>query len=153
MPPLPIVLDSIKADFLKQKKERESNEKSTEESKELTQYDLFKRLIKTNPEPLDYVLEKPPADQSPFTQHREARAVILSIMGVEARTAEYKLNKKGTKKLENDEILEFFKVPFAVALREDFFITLRNLLQESIVAVNSGKRHTPLELFELLNLL
>lgn len=59
----------------------------------------------------------------------------------------------GYKKLKNEELLEYFKVPFAVSLREDFLITLRVFLQESIESVLSSQQHSLVDLMELLNLL
>ena len=97
-------------------------------------------------------LFKAPRTSEPIEDICEvSQAMILSKMGVESLTASHKVKSLGDKKLLNDEMLPFFKRPFAVSCCKSNFILIRENLVEKINALNG--RITTIKQLNVLNLL
>ena len=64
-----------------------------------------------------------------------AKMIIISVMGVEAHNVILKIKSLGNKKIINEEMFDYYKIPFAVYLSEEFFYAVRMALHESIKAV------------------
>jgi hypothetical protein len=60
-------------------------------------------------------------------------------MGCEAMSASFKVKSMGDKKLLNEEMLPYFKSPFAISCCKSYFILIRQALEEELAKLNDGK--------------
>ena len=54
-----------------------------------------------------------------------SQAIILSKMGLDAQSVSFKTNALGDIKLSGDEMLSYYKVPFAVFCNKSYLILSR----------------------------
>lgn len=73
-------------------------------------------------------------------------------MGTASLTTSHKVKQLGDKSLLNEEMLPFFKRPFAISCCRSYLILIRENLVESIAKLEDGKI-TNLKQFAVLNLL
>ena len=148
MPKLPIVLDSCKGQiltYLKEEKKKlkaiedakSEEEKKAEETKKGKRMDLFEMLSKQDEQVLDLfapeqvVKKKAPNNSNPIPDVVEmCSAIVLSKMGLHAQEMSYRVKELGEKRLVGEEMLEYYKPPFAVYLNKSYFILIRQTLEE-----------------------
>ena len=165
---MPILFDTFKQDVLKQIKEEGKKEvpQSDEEQKgEESQEKKFVEIKKLDPRnDLFQILTLSVEDFSPEREESKRRtepianieditqALILSKMGVEAQTMDYKVTALGEEELEGEEVLAYYKAPFAVSCRLSYMVSLREALEEHIGKLNDGQV-TTMKQSNVLNLL
>ena len=66
------------------------------------------------------------------------QGIIFSKMGFNAQEASHKVNELGETKLIGEEMLKFYKSPFAVNCNKNYFIALRQALEEHLAKLKAG---------------
>ena len=77
---------------------------------------------------------EPIANISEITQ-----AIILSKMSIDAQTVSFKARALGDKKLLAEEMLPYFKAPFAIYGSKSYLIQIRIALEDHFAKLNDGK--------------
>ena len=81
------------------------------------------------------------------------QGIILTKMSVDAQEAVAKIDKLGNKKVVEENMLPFFKVPYAVYPTKSFFNQVRLALVDMIAEINDGGQASTLKQSNLLSLL
>ena len=79
-------------------------------------------------------------------------SIVLSKMSTEAQQASFKACALGDKKLLGEEMLPYFKAPFAIYGSKSYFILIREVLEEQLTKLDDGKITTDKQ-SNVLNLL
>ena len=170
LPDLPIVFDTHKSEILAQieaekkkdepedEEEKEKQRKKEEESKK-PRSDLFDLLAKQDEEALDRFIgtgrdnEEKKRKTEPIANICEiSQAIIFSKMSTDAQTASFKVKTLGDKKLLAEEMLPYFKAPYAIYGAKSYLIQLRLALEDHYAKLGSGKI-TTLKQSNVLNLI
>ena len=81
-----------------------------------------------------------------------SQAIILSKMSTDAQSASYKVNNLGDKKLLAEEMLPYFKTPYAIQCSKSYLVLVRQALEEHFTKLNEG-RITTMKQSNVLNLI
>ena len=155
LPDLPIVFDTHKSEIIaqiaaeKKKDEPENEEEKKEEKKEdetnrMPRTDLFEMLAKQDEQVLDHYIspkeEEKKRKTEPIANISEiSQAIIFSKMSTDAQAMSFKVKNLGDKKLLAEEMLPYFKSPFAVYGSKSYFIQIRLTLADHFDKLNDGK--------------
>ena len=152
MPKLPIVFDSHKGDIIAHFKEEKKRlakveeEKSEEEKKaekvKGQRSDLFELLSKQDEKVLDLFAPEQDTKKKALRSLPDiediCNAIVLSKMSLDAQSMSYKVNKLDDKNLIGEEMLEYYKAPYAVYCNKSYFILIRQALEDHMVKLKQG---------------
>lgn len=65
-------------------------------------------------------------------------SIVLSKMSTEAQSASFKATALGDKKLLGEEMLPYFKAPFAIYGSKSYFTLMREVLEEQLSKLDDG---------------
>ena len=155
LPELPIVFDEVKGEILNQIKEEENQGKpedaeeikqwkTLKDEKKKTRNDLFELLMKQDEEQINHWLPPEQEEVKRTTEpianlHLVCESLILSTMGKGAQSVSYKARALGEKKLLNEEMLPYFKFPYAVQCTKSNMILVRQTLEKHLDQLSEGK--------------